>query len=194
MSGALLLGAGFSRRFGSDKRRHLVTLPDGSRVPMLCATAGLYARVFVETVVVVRVGDEDLSTLLARQAGVRTVVAADAAGGMGHSLAAGIRAVSGWSYAFVGLGDMPFVRPETLRELRTTMERCLADGQRSCILQPWHDGRPGHPVGFGAPHFAALAALTGDEGARRVLRDAHHDLVRLEVDDPGVLQDVDEPP
>jgi len=194
LSGALLLGAGFSRRFGSDKRRHLLTLPDGRRLPMLCATAELYARAFAETVVVVRAEDEDLRARLADETGVRTVIADDAAGGMGCSLAAGIRAVSGWSYAFVGLGDMPFVSAGTLTRLRATMEQLLArDGHRS-ILQPWHAGRPGHPVGFGGTHFRALAALSGDEGARRVLHDAPDDVVRLEVDDPGVLQDLDEPP
>lgn len=194
MSGALLLGAGFSRRFGSDKRRHLLTLADGRRLPMLCATAELYARAFAETVVVVRPEDEGLRTRLADESGVRSVIAEDAAGGMGCSLAAGIRAVSGWSYAFIGLGDMPFVSPGTLSRLRETMEQLLARDRDHAILQPWHDDRPGHPVGFAAAHFGALAALTGDEGARRVLRDVPDDVVRLEVDDPGVLQDLDEPP
>jgi molybdenum cofactor cytidylyltransferase len=89
---------------------------------------------------------------------------------------------------------MPFVGPDTLIRLRENMEQLLARGGHRVILQPWHDDRPGHPVGFGDAHFGVLATLTGDEGARRVLRDAAADVVRLEVDDPGVLQDLDEPP
>jgi molybdenum cofactor cytidylyltransferase len=59
------------------------------------------------------------------------------------------------------------------------------------VAAPFHDGRRGHPVGFGAACFDALATLDGDAGARDVVA-AHGDaLVRLEVDDPGVLRDVD---
>ncbi len=41
------------------------------------------------------------------------------------------------------------------------------------------DGTPGHPVIFPRRHFAALAALTGDSGARELLKAAPPDLVPL---------------
>jgi molybdenum cofactor cytidylyltransferase len=48
-------------------------------------------------------------------------------------------------------------------------------------------------VGFGAACGAALVALADDVGARSLLA-AHADaLVRIDVDDPGVLRDVDTP-
>jgi molybdenum cofactor cytidylyltransferase len=46
-------------------------------------------------------------------------------------------------------------------------------------------------VGFAAGHRAALEALTGDAGARMLVRDAGDALVTLDVDDPGVLADID---
>ncbi|WP_459624775.1 nucleotidyltransferase family protein, partial [Burkholderia sp. 3C] len=64
----------------------------------------------------------------------------------------------------------------------------LASG-RATIAAPWFDGQRGHPVGFAAVHRDALAALDGDAGARALL--VAHEVARVEVDDPGVLRDVD---
>jgi len=58
---------------------------------------------------------------------------------------------------------------------------------------PQHDGRQGHPVLFGRDFWAALSRLTGDEGARSVVRAHPASCIRLDVEDPGVLQDVDRP-
>jgi len=46
-------------------------------------------------------------------------------------------------------------------------------------------------VGFGAEHREALMSLDGDSGARSLLMSGRG--VRLDVDDAGVLRDVDTP-
>jgi molybdenum cofactor cytidylyltransferase len=61
------------------------------------------------------------------------------------------------------------------------------------IAAPVPRGRRGHPVGFSAAHRDALMALSGDEGARALVAAAGVDLVRVDVDDQGVLRDVDTP-
>lgn len=187
--GAVLLAAGFARRFGSDKRRH--TLPDGT--PLLTASLRLYRQTFRRLIVVLRPEDRDLAQLLQKEAAggdVRVVPCPDARHGMGHSLACGAAAATGWHYLFVALGDMAWVRPDTLSRLVAAMEAAAAEA----ILQPVHRGTPGHPVGFGAAWFPQLTAVTGDEGARSVVRTAGDRLIRIAVDDPGVLQDLDVPP
>jgi molybdenum cofactor cytidylyltransferase len=186
--GVVLLAAGSASRFGSDKRTH--SLPDGRS--LLGATIAKYARAFAEIIVVLGPADRALAEELRRQFDPQTVtiVHAQAARlGMGHSLAAGIRAARGWDFAFVALGDMPFVQPQTLAALG----RAMSEAGHDAIVQPFHEGHKGHPVGFGRRHFSALEALTGDEGAREVVKTSASDLVPLEVDDPGVLQDVDTP-
>ncbi len=186
--GALLLAAGASRRFGSDKRRHL--LDDGT--PMLVASVRRYAAAFPSLIVVLRPEDDDLAALVAAAADdldVRVVRCADACSGMGHSLACGARAAASWSYLFVALSDMPWVRPQTLQRLRAALEAAPADA----VVRPFHHGHPGHPVGFGGVHLPELATLQGDEGAREVIR-RNGRIIRVDVDDPGVLQDLDEPP
>jgi molybdenum cofactor cytidylyltransferase len=56
-----------------------------------------------------------------------------------------------------------------------------------------HRGERGHPVGFSAAHRDALMTLSGDEGARSLVAHGGVELVRIDVDDPGVLRDVDAP-
>jgi molybdenum cofactor cytidylyltransferase len=54
-----------------------------------------------------------------------------------------------------------------------------------------HRGVRGHPVGFALHHYDALAALDGDTGARALFASAPVQL--LDVDDPGIVRDVDTP-
>lgn len=102
--------------------------------------------------------------------------------GMGYSIAAGVAArpnVPGW---LVLPGDMPMVKPSTL----TAVAGLLT--QHPVVFAQYR-GRRGHPVGFAAELFSDLVQLSGDEGARRVV--ARYPSIGLEVDDPGVLVDVD---
>jgi len=52
-------------------------------------------------------------------------------------------------------------------------------------------GRRGHPVGFSAELYSELVTLSGDEGARRIV--ARYPAHGQEVDDRGVLVDIDTP-
>ena len=102
--------------------------------------------------------------------------------GMGYSIAAGVGArpnASGW---LVLPGDMPLVQATTLQAVARSL------GQHP-VVYAQHRGRRGHPVGFAAELYTELVRLTGDEGARRLL--ARYPSQGLEVDDPGVLVDVD---
>jgi molybdenum cofactor cytidylyltransferase len=57
------------------------------------------------------------------------------------------------------------------------------------VAYPHYRGRRGHPVGFSAELYSELVALQGDEGARRLI--ARYPGCAENVDDPGVLADVD---
>lgn len=188
--GAVLLAAGFGRRFGSDKRHH--PLDDGAS--LISHSVRLYAAAFPATLVILRPEDDTLAEevmSLPGLEGVQVVRCADAHLGMGHSLACGAQAASaaGWSYLFVALADMPWVQPHTLAELRGVMEQAPA----SAVVQPRYRGTPGHPVGFGAGMFECLKALRGDAGARAVLKDAGT-VLTVHLADAGILRDLDTPP
>ncbi|CRN07612.1 UNVERIFIED_ORG: molybdenum cofactor cytidylyltransferase [Pseudomonas parafulva] len=179
---ALVLAAGRSRRFGADKRRAL--LPDGRSLLAQCVQRA--EAVFEDVRVVVREDegreDFDLGTACG------WVVSAQAASGMGHSLAAGVAALADSDAQAVAilLGDMPWIEAATLRHLAEI-------AQASTIVLPRHAGQQGHPVIFGRAFWPALLGLTGDEGARAVVHANRASCTVIEVSDAGVLMDVDTP-
>lgn len=107
---------------------------------------------------------------------------AQAARGMGHSIAMGVAERSGAPGWVVLPGDMPLVRPSTLLAVARALEQ-------HPVAYAQHHGRRGHPVGYSAELYSELVRLDGDEGARRLL--ARYPAEPCEVDDPGVLLDVD---
>ena len=128
-----------------------------------------------------------LASLVGRQMATRDIVvlsAGEAARGMGYSIAAGVAERSGAPGWIVMPGDMPLVRPGTVLAVATALElHPVAFAQ--------YRGRRGHPVAFAAELYSELIQLDADDGARRVL--ARYPAHGEEVDDPGVLQDVDTP-
>jgi molybdenum cofactor cytidylyltransferase len=180
--GGVLLAAGASTRFGSDKL--LVPLDDGT--PVAVQAARRLLPVLPETVAVVRTADGPLARQL-RAAGCRVVVNAYAEGGIGTSIAAGVAAAApahGW---LIALADMPFLQTDTIARV------AHAIAQGALAAAACHRGRRGHPVGFASTLRAELLNLRGDVGARAVLDRHAGDIVRLDVDDPGVLADIDTP-
>ena len=185
--GALVLAGGQSRRFGSDKR--LASLASGES--LLQATLSKIIPAFEETLLVLRPGDETLAAALSTQfKSLTTTLADDASLGMGHSLAHGAAKIHHWQGAAICLGDMPFHAPSTLSTLILAFH---AASQSSPIIQPCHHGRSGHPVLFHRSYFEAMQALTGDQGARTLLKAQAPAVQLIEVSDLGILQDVDAP-
>ena len=134
---------------------------------------------------VVVVTTEALQPIVAELLAARDIVvlsAFDAARGMGHTIATGVAERSGAPGWLVLPGDMPLVRPDSILAVATALEQ-------HAVVYAQHLGRRGHPVGFSAELYSELIALTGDEGARRLM--ARYPAHGQEVDDPGVLLDVD---
>ena len=188
---AIVLAAGASRRFGSDKLRHPVTR-HGATMPLAAHSLLPWLETFGRVTVVVRPGAgafcREIETALgASSMAIRWVVCRDAADGMAASLACGVHAnrdAEGW---LIGLADMPAVPLAAIAGVRDA----LSGGAGLAV--PSFDGRRGHPVGFTARYREELLALQGDAGARRLLeRDSSH-VVLIETGDDGILADIDVP-
>lgn len=124
------------------------------------------------------------SSVAARDVVVLPEVGDDGAGalGMGHSISAGVSIrphARGW---LVLPGDMPLVQPASLQAVARQLDH-------HPVVYAQHGGRRGHPVGFAAELYSELVALSGDEGARRLV--ARYPAYGIELDDPGVLIDID---
>ncbi|MES2494942.1 MAG: nucleotidyltransferase family protein [Pseudomonadota bacterium] len=176
--GAVLLAAGSGRRMGADK---LMADLDGR--PLILHAFDAILAAGLDGPIVATMPGGPIAALLEGRG--RVVAVADHALGMGHSLAAAMRAVpADWTAAIICLADMPFVATATLKAL-------VGAASPEAIVRPAFEGRPGNPVLWGRNHFPALASLTGDRGGRDLL--ARHPASSFPCNDPGVLIDIDTP-
>jgi molybdenum cofactor cytidylyltransferase len=106
---------------------------------------------------------------------MRVIVCASAAQGMGRSLACGVAAAKAADGLVIALADMPYIRSDTIRRV---LGRLHSGAE---IVTPYYAGRRGHPVGF--RHSLLDQLLSIEQHAARVSR--------LDVDDPGILRDID---
>ena len=189
---AIVLAAGGSSRFGSDKLLHPVTL-QGVTLPLAAHSLLPWLENFEQTTVVVRPGSKafckTISTALGAtgSATIHWLVCHDAAHGMAASLACGVRAnreAAGW---LIGLADMPAVPSAAIAGVRNALQ---AGADLSATM---HEGRRGHPVGFASLYRDELLALQGDAGARHLLERDKSNLVQIEIGDNGIFADIDIP-
>ncbi len=183
----ILLAAGRGRRFDPlGQRNKLLQILPGAGEPVVVAAARKLLAVLDTVIAVVPPDDGGVGTLLS-SLGCEVTVCPDADTGMAASLVHAIRHSlphdpAAW---LVALGDMPHVAPATLRLLADALA-CGAE-----IAAPVLAGRRGNPVGFGRVHLDTLLALSGDQGARRLLQSCP--VTELQVEDPGIFQDIDTP-
>lgn len=178
----ILLAAGAAKRFGSSKLLH--ALPDG--IPIGVAAAQAMMQAIPNTIAVVRPDDQVLKEAYLA-IGLTVVENPLADEGMGTSLAAGINAslnADGW---LIGLADMPWILPETMA--------VLADRLRNgtSMVAPVYRGDRGHPVGFASCWRNRLTILRGDKGAKDLIAEYYDELVLLDTNDSGVVEDIDYP-
>jgi len=107
--------------------------------------------------------------------------------GMGTSLKAGLAAVGPEAQAaLIVLADQPFVRPATLDKL---IAEHRSSGAQIAI--PTYRGFRGNPVLLDRSVFPEVMALGGDIGCRAIFGDHPRGIVKVPVDDVGILLDID---
>jgi molybdenum cofactor cytidylyltransferase len=117
-------------------------------------------------------------------AAVRRVVNPDPSRGMFSSIRSGLEAL-GVHPVLVLPADMPFVRSDTAAMVAET---CLRTDR---VVVPVHAGRRGHPVGIPARLVGRLVAADPTESLKDALASEGEEPLLVEVDDEGVVRDVD---
>jgi molybdenum cofactor cytidylyltransferase len=182
MKQGILLAAGFSRRFGSNKL--LQPLADGT--PLALAAACRLRLAVPEILAVVNADAAELARLF-EQNGVPVTVCPYAEAGMGASLAWAVSKTAHASAWIIALADMPLIQPATIAQVAAVLDDPAA------IVVPVFQGQRGHPVGFGCAYFEDLVQLNGDRGAQTLLRTHAKRVQRLVCHDPGIVMDIDAP-
>ena len=187
--GALVLAAGFSRRFGRDKRIEAVR----GNEPMLFQTIENLALHFEEIIITLRSNDPAIADLAQNRFQHAQIIihhATDSIEGIGTSLASTIAIVTErkWSSVFVFLGDMPYLKSETIFNLKTEASTNPRD-----IIVPKFMAETGHPVCFPSRFYKEIESLSGDTGAKKIIQ-SNLDCVRfVKTNDRGVTLDIDTP-
>ena len=192
-SGVLLLAAGQSRRFGSQKLMHPLKV-DSQReaMPMIGWTIENILATTDQLVVVVDPTQKHLVDYL-KKLKVDYVLNDHAELGLGVSLSTGIQAVAErWQVTMIALGDMPFIEPETYGVL-------LSECRNDLITVPvvaidsTEDTRRGNPVVFGARFYPELSMLNADQGGKDIIKRHSAQVQEVSVLDQGTLRDIDQP-
>lgn len=198
---ALVLAAGGGARLGGGK----LLLPWRGR-PVILHTLGAVAAVphVREIVLVTGHGAERMREVvrdgfLAASPPLRIVENPRWRDGQSASLRRGVAEImaaprlNSLAGVMIVLGDQPLVRSETFGLLA---EAHIAASRRTpghLATVPVHGGRRGNPVVLSPELFPDVMRLEGDVGARRILAALGDETLRVPVDDPAVLRDVDTP-
>ena len=178
---AIILAAGASIRYGSDKKSISF-----ANTTLLQYIVDHYSKVFNNVLVVLREQAHNSTDFFPPNA--RMVFAPEARCGMSQSLRAGVEQSKKDPWLVVGLMDMPYVKLTTLERLAHRMESTTAS-----VVRPRYHHEFGNPVGFKRDCFSQLCELSGDQGARSLFDSGKLQFETLEVDDQGVLIDIDTP-
>ena len=188
---AIILAAGQSRRMGADNK--LLLEHDGKPILRHVAEAALGARSASDVVVVTGHEAEAVEEALAGL-DVRLVHNAAYEEGLSASLRSGIEAVSPeTSHALVLLGDMPGISAAMIERMASALDAgdSLVPAEKA-ILVATSQGKRGNPVLWPRAHFEALAAISGDTGARHIIGQNRDAVIEVEIGAAAAL-DVDTP-
>jgi len=183
----IILAAGKSQRFGSDKLLHILPYK-GINKALIFHSLIPWLEVFDRINVVVRPDNHALIQTLKKSEFVSRltlITAINPEKGMSASLVSGIdanKAADGW---LIGLSDMPFIQSsvivKSLEALNTGAE----------ITLPIYNNKRGHPVGFSSRFRIPLLALNGDKGAKGIIASSPNNITFIESPDEGIWQDID---
>ncbi len=180
----ILLAAGESRRMGYPKP--LLKVGDETFVAHLAAAM---LKVVAHLMVVVGAHSDRVRPAIPADTRIRVVNNPDWVRGQLTSIKAGVRALPPEaSAAIIHLTDHPTVKAETFAAV---LDAYRQSGKPIVIAR--HAGHRGHPVLFDRSMFPELLDAPEEQGARVVVNADAARVVYTDVDDPGILLDLDTP-
>ncbi|MEL6977984.1 MAG: NTP transferase domain-containing protein, partial [Pseudomonadota bacterium] len=184
----VLLAAGGARRMGASGHKLLQEI-DGA--PQIRRAAEALSQAKLSERLVVLGAESDAMAAALAGLDLRRIENPSWRSGMAGSLRAGVLALSPQTDAvIVALADMPLMDAALIDRLAAAFD---PDEGREIVRPLGADGAPGHPILFGRRFFEALSGLTGDEGARSVIREHPEFLAEIAIGGEAPLLDLDTP-
>ncbi len=181
VAAGIVLAAGKAERFGSQK---LVELVDGE--PMLNRTIRSLLDAGLDRIIVVTSPGGDLDRVpLLGDSRVRPTVNPDPARGMFSSVQTGVAAAADGDPLVILPGDMPFVRAATVAAILAH-----PPGPMTVSIARFGAER-GHPLALPRSLGREILKADAQSNLSTLLTSLGVERVYVDVDDPGILRDVD---
>lgn len=185
MISAIILAAGESKRMGQPK----MLLPWGEGT-VISHVVTIFRKAGVDDILVVTGGSREKIEDAISHLDVRTIYNKDFANGeMLSSIQCGVGALTHQTQAtLIGLGDQPQVQEGSVRMVCDAFIEA-----KSNIIVPSFQMRRGHPWLVARPFWDELLNLKTPQSPRDFLNTHSENIQFVNVDDPGILADLDTP-
>lgn len=181
---AIILAAGSSRRMGSQKL--LMPYGDGTIIEKVVDHV-LGSQ--LDQIVVVLGADHDKVRKVLGDRPVKYCHNKDHDQGMFSSVVCGLRSVPAEAEAvLIYLGDQPGIPPSVTDTVIEAYNEELYG-----IVIPVHSHRRGHPLLVDMKYRREIEKLDLEQGLRALRHHFPQDVLEVEVDEPGILVDIDTP-
>jgi len=182
---AIILAAGESKRMGQPK----MLLPWENEV-VITRVISIFKNVGVDDILVITGGAREQVEDATSGYGVNTIFNKDfGKEEMLSSIQCGLREITDQTQAvLIGLGDQPQVQERSVRMVCDTFREI-----KSNIVIPSFKMRRGHPWLVGRALWNDLLEMKSPQSPRDYLNAHANDIHYIDVNDPGILADLDTP-
>ncbi len=179
---AVILAAGSSRRMGSQK----LLLPFGKSTIIETVIDNVLSSSIDHVMVVLGANQEKIQDTI-RNLPVQFCHNKEHDSGMLSSVICGIRSLPADAVsALIYLGDQPDIPPAVTNSVIDAYKEELVG-----IVIPVHANRRGHPLLVDMKYRKEIESLNLEEGLRSLRHHFPDDVMEVEVDEPGILVDID---
>lgn len=181
---AIILAAGRSQRMGEQNK----LLSSVKGVPMVVRVANAARASEVESITVVCGHEAEQVQEVLTGRNLQFCYNSDYASGIASSVKCGLAHIpEDVDGAIILLGDMPFVTKQQINELIAEFD---PDLERD-IVTPVREGRRGNPVLWSKRYFPLIQELTGDTGARGIIKEYAGNVWEVPMSDDAIFADID---
>ena len=179
----IMLAAGNSRRFGSNKLLYEI-----GGVPMYLRTLHKLQKAASELgnceIIVVTQYEEIASK--AQESGIRVLINSHPERGISSSMQIGLAAAKESAACLFIVSDQPWLTTETIVNL---VHKFQSEHKgMACTLL---NDKTGNPCIFSRKYYQELQEITGDKGGKQIINRHPEDVAYLEIEDAKELVDVD---
>ncbi|MEM3616075.1 MAG: nucleotidyltransferase family protein [Candidatus Methanomethylicia archaeon] len=182
---AIILAAGYSKRFGRNK-----LLEPIAGKPMIRWTLEATLNSMINEVVVVLGFEAERVYEVIKDLKCRVIVNLEYDIGMSSSVKCGVRSIMSRSEAVLIIpGDYPFIEVETINNVIKKYRETHAP-----IIIATYNGRRGHPILIGRELFQEVLEINEESmGLKAVIRRHENEIVYADAKGMGAITDIDSP-